>query len=205
MEDITRTITFVTEDRDWLQKLVKGAAFTLLSVPLIVGLPFVFGYMLELHRRLVRGAEPVLPEWDDLPGKFVEGFKFLGVAVSYLVIFGILGWCLTRVPLVGWVLAGVVGIAFMMAFLYVMTRFALTGEISEAFNVPRIYEALKHNFVEYLVASFLWVVYMVLACLGVLACGVGVFFTLFWAWLAVSYAASKAYITTEPPDDVVAA
>lgn len=204
MEDITRTITFVTEDRDWLQKLVKGAAFTFLSVPLVVGLPFVFGYMLELHRRLVRGAQPALPEWDDLPGKFVEGFKFLGIAVAYLVIFGIVGWCLTRVPLVGWVLAGVVGIAFMMAFLYVMTRFALTGEISEAFDVPGIYEALKNNFVEYLVASFLWVVYMVVACLGAIPSIVGLFFTLFWAWLAVSYAASKAYVSTEPPEDVVA-
>jgi hypothetical protein len=204
MEDIARTITFVTEDRDWLQKLVKGAAFTLLSVPLIVGLPVVFGYMLELHRRVVRGAEPVLPEWDNLPGKFVEGLKFLGVALAYLVIFGILGWCLTRVPLVRWVLAGVVGIVFMMAFLYVMTRFALTGELREAFDVPGIYEALKNNFVEYLVASFLWLVYMVVACLGVLACGVGVFFTLFWAWLAVSYAASKAYVGTEQPEDTVA-
>jgi hypothetical protein len=203
MEDITRTITFVTEDRDWLQKLVKGAAFTFLSVPL-VGLPFVFGYMLELHRRLVRGAEPVLPEWDDLPGKFFEGFKFLGVALAYLVIFGIVGWCLTRVPLVGWVLAGVLGIAFMMAFLYVMTRFALTGEMSEAFNVAGIYEALKNNFVEYLVASFLWVVYVVVACLCAIPSIVGLFFALFWAWLAVSYAASKAYVSTEPPPEDVA-
>ena len=203
MEDIARTITFVTEDRDWLRKLVVGAAFTLLSFPLVVGLPFVFGYMLELHRRLVRGAQPVLPEWDNLPGKFMEGLKFLGIAVAYLVVFGILGWCLGQIPLVGRLLAGILGIAFMMAFLYVMTRFALTSEISEGFNVPGIYEALKNNFVEYLVASFLWVVYMVVACLGAIPSIVGIFFTLFWAWLAVSYAASKAYVGTEPPGDAV--
>ena len=203
MEDISRTITFVIDDRQWLQKVVVGAAFTFLSC-FVVGLPFVFGYMLELQRRVVRGVEPVLPEWDNLPGKFGDGLKFLGIALAYLVIFGILGWVLGRIPLIGWLLAGVLGVGFMMAFLYVMVRFALTGEINEAFKVQEIYQALKPTFANFLVAAFLWIVYVAVALLGVLACGVGVFFTLFWAWLAVSYAASKAYISAEPTGDEVA-
>jgi len=197
MEDIGRTITFVVDDRQWVQKVVVGAAFTFLSF-FIVGLPFVFGYMLELQRRVVRGVEPVLPDWDDLPGKFRDGLRFLGIAVIYLVVFGIVGWVLGQIPFLGWLFAGILGIAFMMAFLYVMVRFALTGEINEAFKVQEIYQALKPTFATFLVATFLWIVYMSLAMLGVLACGVGVFFTLFWAWLAVSYAAGKAYISAEP-------
>jgi hypothetical protein len=63
--------------------------------------------------------------------------------------------------------------------------------------VSKIYDAVKANFVDYLLASFLWLVYTAVAALGVLACGVGVFFTLFWAWLAVSYLASKVYISAE--------
>ncbi len=202
MEDIGRTITFVVDDRQWVQKVVVGAAFTFLSF-FIVGLPFVFGYMLELHRRVVRGVEPALPDWDDLPGKFREGLKFLAIAVIYLLIFGILGWFLSRIPILGWLLTGILGIALMMAFLYVMVRFALTGEINEAFKVQEIYRALKPTFANFLVAAFLWIVYMALAMLGVVACVVGVFFTLFWAWLAVSYAAGKAYISAEPTGEEV--
>jgi len=203
MENIGRTITFVVDDRQWVQKVVVGAAFTFLSF-FIVGLPFVLGYMLELQRRVVRGVEPALPEWDDPPGKFRDGLKFLGIAVIYLVIFGILGCILWQIPLLGWLLAGILGIAFMMAFLYVMVRFALTGEINEAFKVQEIYQALKPTFANFLVATFLWIVYVAVAMLGVVACVVGVFFTLFWAWLAVSYAASKAYISAEPTGEEVA-
>ena len=79
MEDIARTILFVVDDREWLRKVVVGAAFTCL---LIVGVPFILGYMLELQRRMVRGVEPTLPEWDDLPNKFMDGLKLFGVALE---------------------------------------------------------------------------------------------------------------------------
>lgn len=201
MEDIARTILFVVDDREWLRKVVVGAAFTCL---LIVGVPFILGYMLELQRRVVRGVEPTLPEWDDLPNKFMDGLKLFGIALVYLVCFGILAAILRWIPFLGELLACILGVGLSMAFLYVMVRFALTGELNEAFNVRGIYEVLRANFVDFLVASFLWLVYSAVACLGVLACGVGVFFTFFWAWLAISYAAGKAYLSAEPPDEAPA-
>ena len=196
MEDIARTILYVLDDRDWLKKVVVGAAFTFLSF-FLVGIPFVFGYMLEVQRRIVRDVQPVLPEWDDLPAKFMDGLKLFGIALVFLACFGIFGLIFGRIPFLGWLLTGVLALALSMAFLYVMVRFALTGDPREAINVPKIYDAVKANFVDYLLASFLWLVYTAVAQLGVLACGVGLFFTLFWAWLAVSYLATKVYISAE--------
>jgi hypothetical protein len=196
MEDVARTVLYVLDDRDWLRKLIVGAAFTLLSFCL-VGIPFLHGYTLEVRRRIVRGVQPVLPEWDDLPTKFMEGLIWWGIALAYLVCFGIPAAILWRIPVLGKMLAGIPALALIMTLLYVKVRYALTGDPNEAFNVRAIYEALKANFVDYLVAAFLCLVYTVVAWLGILACGVGLFFTLFWAWLAVSYVASKAYITAE--------
>ncbi len=196
MEDIARTILFVLDDRDWLRKVVVGAAFTLLSFCL-VGIPFVLGYMLEVQRRIVRDVQPVLPEWDDLPTKFMDGLKLFGIALVYLVCFGIPAAILWKIPVLGKMLAGIPAVAFIMAFLYVRVRYALTGEPNEAFKVRAIYDALTANFVDYLVAAFLCLVYTVVACLGILACGVGVFFTLFWSRLAVSYVAAQVYVRAD--------
>jgi len=55
-----------------------------------------------------------------------------------------------------------------MAFLYVMVRLALTGDVKEAFKVRDIYETLRDNLVDFLAARF-----------------------------AVSYAVSKAYVSAE--------
>ncbi len=196
MDDIARTVLYVLDDRDWLRKVVVGAAFTLLCF-FLVGIPFVFGYMLEVQRRIVRGVQPVLPEWDDLPAKFMDGLKLFGIALVCLVCFGIVAAILWKIPFLGKMLSGIPALALAMAFLYVMVRYALTGEPGEAFKVRAIYDALTANFVDYLVASFLWLVYSVVACLGILACGVGVFFTLFWAWLAVSYVATEVYVSAQ--------
>jgi hypothetical protein len=196
MEDIARTILYVLDDRDWIKKVVVGAAFTFLSF-FLVGIPFVLGYLLEVQRRIVRGVQPVLPEWDDLQAKFMDGLKLFVIAIVFLACFGIFAAIFGGIPFLGWLLAGVLALALSMAFLNVMVRFALTGDPREAVNVPKIYDAVKANFVDYLLASFLWLVYTAVAQLGVLACGVGVFFTLFWAWLAVSYLASKVYISAE--------
>lgn len=204
MEDIARTLLFVLDDKNWFKKVVVGAAFTFLSC-LVVGIPFCLGYLLELQRRVVRGTDPPLPEWDDLPKKFVDGLRFLGIALVYYVCLGIATAILSHVPFVGAILAVLLWVAVTMGLFYVMVRFAMTDDMGGAFNVRAVYEVLRNNFVNFLLVLFLAIVYKAVACLGLAACVVGVFFTLFWAGLAISYAACQAYMSSGQAEDADAA
>ena len=82
--DFGRAFTSVTEDPDWIKKVLIGGAFVLLS-SILVGIPFVLGYVGRTLRNVVAGAARPLPEWDDLGGIFSEGLR---LAAVYLVVRG---------------------------------------------------------------------------------------------------------------------
>ena len=64
MQNLGRAFSFMFEDKDWIQKILIGAAFLLLSM-IIIGIPFVLGYLREVARRSAEGKELPLPDWDD--------------------------------------------------------------------------------------------------------------------------------------------
>ena len=80
--DFGRSFTFVTEDPDWVKKLLIGGAFTLACM-LLVGVPFVLGYFSRTLRNVAAGTRPELPEWDDLGGLFEEGLRLTAVYLVY--------------------------------------------------------------------------------------------------------------------------
>ena len=65
MENLGRSFSYMFEDKDWFQKILIGAAFCLLSLVLI-GIPFVLGYLLQVARQSSHGQELPLPAWDNL-------------------------------------------------------------------------------------------------------------------------------------------
>ncbi len=75
MENLGRSFSYMFEDEDWFQKILIGAAFCLLSLVLI-GIPFVLGYLLQVARQSSHGKELPLPAWDNLGDKFVSGLLF---------------------------------------------------------------------------------------------------------------------------------
>jgi len=80
--DFGRAFTSVTEDPDWIKKVLIGGAFTLLS-SILVGVPFVLGYFGRTLRNVVADAPRPLPEWDDLGGLFSEGLRLTAVSLIY--------------------------------------------------------------------------------------------------------------------------
>src|SRR5262245_34063546 len=80
--DFIRAFTFVTEDPDWIKKILLGGLFTLLGGLCLIGTPFVAGYGLRVIARTARGEARPLPEWDDWGGLFMDGLKAVGL---YLV------------------------------------------------------------------------------------------------------------------------
>jgi len=203
--DYGKSFSFMFKDKDWLMKVIMGGVFALLSV-ILVGIPFVLGYMLEVIRRVAGGNDQELPAWDNLGEKFVDGLKLLVI----LLIVSIPLWLLacvmgvfngiaantnsdaltTLVALVNilvWLLNflyGLVFAIFMPAFMirYAMTRdFGQTLKIGEAWNVVR---ANIGNYILILVVAYLATL---VASIGVIACVIGVFLTMFWAYLVEAH------------------
>ena len=76
------SFSFVTEDPEWIKKILIGGAFTL-ACALLVGVPFVLGYFSRTLRNVVAGEPRPMPEWDDLGGIFSEGLRLTAVYLVY--------------------------------------------------------------------------------------------------------------------------
>src|SRR3989304_5902687 len=72
--DFGRTLGFFLQDPNWVQKLLIGSLFTILSM-FLIGTVFVAGYAARIVRRAARGEPHPLPEWDALGGLFGEGLS----------------------------------------------------------------------------------------------------------------------------------
>src|SRR3972149_673855 len=101
--DFGRSFTYVSEDPDWLKKVLVGGLFALACM-VLVGIPFVLGYFSRTLRNVAAGTRPELPEWDDLGGLFEEGLRLTAV---YLV------YALGVVVLLGGVAAALLGPGFL--------------------------------------------------------------------------------------------
>src|SRR5687768_4268485 len=85
--DIGRAYTFITSDPKWIAKVLIGAAVSLVPI-----LNFaLYGYALDVLKRVYQGTDLPLPEWDDFGDYFVRGL---------LVSIGVFIWQLPLVVLI---------------------------------------------------------------------------------------------------------
>jgi hypothetical protein len=82
MRSVGEAFSFVFRDPDWPVKVLLGALFTALSV-VLVGIPVVYGYYIEVLRRSSRNDPNALPDWSDPGIKFITGFKYLVTLFIY--------------------------------------------------------------------------------------------------------------------------
>jgi hypothetical protein len=88
--DIGAALGFVTQDKDWIKKILIGAVLVLT----VIGMIPVLGWTLEITRRVIRGDAEPLPEWTEF-GKFiVDGLKIIVVAFIWSLPYVILSACL---------------------------------------------------------------------------------------------------------------
>ncbi len=192
MENITRPFTYVFEDKGWPKKIALGAVFVLLSFA-VIGVPFVLGYVLEAIRRIRRGEETPLPEWDNLDGKFVDGLKLFGVAFMYAIAFAILRVIAGVIPVLGGVVALLLTLVFVLALMYVMVRYADTCDVVDALDPRHIVEDVPRAPAEYAVAVVVALAASLVSAAGLIAFVIGVCFTAFYGKLIVAHAAAHAY------------
>ena len=210
--DFGRSFTYVSEDPDWLKKVLIGGLFGLACM-VLVGIPFVLGYFSRTLRNVAAGTRPELPEWDDLGGLFEEGLRLTVVYLLYtlgvLVVLGVFGAALlvpvflasgsgkgrdalAAVSALGIVaLYGVIMLVSLALAIYLpaaLARSALRGSVADGFAWRENFAFITANLANYALSLVSYLVAGFLAQFGVLLCCVGVFPAAFWSYLVLASA-----------------
>jgi len=185
---VGRAFSFMFEDKNWVVKIILGAVFNLLML-VLVGIPFVLGYLLELAKNSSEGKELPLPEWDKLGDKFIRGLIYLVI----LIIYSIPGMILSFIPCVKFCLGPLYFLALAFVLPYITVKYAQTGSFEEVFRFNEIIEFVKNNLSNLVIVILLTIALQIIATFGVLALVVGIFFTLFWADLGIFYLYGQVY------------
>jgi hypothetical protein len=204
--DFGRALGFFFQDPNWVQKLLIGSLFTILSMFLIGGV-FVAGYAVRIVRRTARGEPYPLPEWDDFGGLFADGLTAMGAYLLHLVpaVLGagaailpivIMGArddsepspaiLFALIPLI--LLATVVFFAVLLYFPAVFTRLAVEERFGAALELEANWAFLKRNFSNYLLALAAFFVANFLAQFGILLFCIGILPATFWSQCVGAYA-----------------
>ena len=200
--DIGRSFTYMFEDENWIMKIVIGGI--LLFIPIVNFM--VVGYMLETLKRSADGMDIPLPEWDDFGGKFMKGLMLVIIGLVYTIPIWLVACVLWGLLAVAGVaesdaLVSMVGLVSTCAScLYLvwiivvwivmpaaMIRYAVTGEIMSAFQIGELFSFIRANLANYIVAIIIAGVAGFIGEFGVIACFIGLLFTMMWAYLVIAH------------------
>ena len=196
--DIGRSFTYMFEDQDWLKKILIGGVVNLIPIVNFANT----GYFIEAIKNTAEGRELPLPEWDDFGGKFMKGLMAgiagfiyaLPIMLFMGIVFGLTAaiagsldndtaeTVATICPLLGNCVVFVYMILFTLIFPAAVIRYALTGQFGAFFRFGDIIAFIKANIGGYIIALLVVLVASLIAqIVGVIACGIGILFTMMWA------------------------
>jgi len=87
--DIGKALTFVTEDKKWIEKILVAA----LLIFSVIGILAVLGWMAEITRRVIRQDAELLPEWGGLGKYFIDGLIVAAIGFLWMLPFLLLTLC----------------------------------------------------------------------------------------------------------------
>jgi hypothetical protein len=196
------------KDPDWLSKTLMGGLFSLLGL-LLIGNFFVVGYLARFARNVAAGMETPLPAWDTLGEYFVEGLKLVLAALVYIIpfIFAVLLIVIPAAMLensgaedLGGGLAScgvclIVPLALLMTIVLpaAYTLAAVHRSAAAMFDFKRIFQFIKVNVMNYVLAILVYLVANSLSQVGVVALCVGIFWTAFISLIITVWAFAETY------------
>jgi hypothetical protein len=222
--DFGRSFTFVTEDPEWVKKILVGGAFMLACV-LLVGVPFVLGYFSRTLRNVVAGEARPMPEWDDLGGIFNEGLRLTAVYLLYtlgiLAVLALIG-AAVLLPVVALSGAGdrasdvlglLGGLGLLAAYGFLMlaslalavylpaalARSALRGTVGDGFAWREILAFITANLGNYFLALVIYLLASFLSQFGFILCCVGIFPAAFWGYMVLACALGQTVRLSPSP------
>lgn len=210
--DFGRAFTFVTEDPDWLKKILINGLIMLIPV---VGTLYVLGWALEVGRRTANYEEPVrLPELEfgrylglgikAFVVMFVYTLPAMVLAPSLNILVSMASGSGTNSDIVG-VLAMLVSmVCFCVIFLYflvymfmypaIVMRTTMTNSIGAGLKLGEVFALVKAAPSAYLIAILgVLAASFAASLIGGLLCGVGVIFTSVYSMAVTGHFIGQAY------------
>lgn len=212
--DFLRPFVFLFDDPRWLSKVMIGGVFVLFS-SMLIGIPFLLGYIAKMMRNLIAGDPTPLPEWADLGELFGEGLRLFGVALIYMVPVSILS-ILIAIPAaitgaseqeairdIGGGVFGclscilsMAGFAISLLLPAAMLMVVTSRRFGAGFEFGRIWSFIKANIGNYILAFVIEIVAGMLSAAGLVLLCVGIIFTQFWAAAVSGFAFANVYRTS---------
>lgn len=211
--DIGKAFTYVFDDENWLTKILLGGLFSLLSL-ILIGIPFVLGYMVEAVKNVMDGVPSPLPEWDNLGEKFVKGLMLALLLLIYQIP-NVLLQCVPSGAAIALAQAAdpetaenvmlvinscqgcfsiVWGLLVAAITPAVFIKYALTEDFMVGFRFGELFDVIKADVGSYIIAILLtWVAGIVAFIVGLIGLCIGVFFTGFWSRLVQAHLYGQLY------------
>lgn len=219
--EIGKTFSFVTEDEQWITKVLIGGLVPL--IPIVGGIA-VQGYSYRVAQNVARGNPRPLPAWGEF-GDFLKiGFIALVIQIVYLlpvaIIYGILAFLTIAMAAVAGESEGAAGfVALISACLFTLVaiaaivcsfaglaaimRYLATDSFGEAFKFGEALALLRNNVGVFLTLLLVIILAAIVASLGAIACGIGALFTGFYASCMIGHAIGQAMQRIFPPPQPV--
>lgn len=217
--DFGKAFTFPFEDRDWIKKLGIAGGIALVSLVLSVvliglaGFVLLGGWMIELTRRVINREPNPLPEWNDFGGYFMKGLQAFAVGLVYSLPAILLSACVNVLPLamqdgsadetMATALSVVLACVGCLSFLYsiflglvlpaALGRLAASGQVAPAFRFGEVIGMVRNNIGAYVMVLIGGFLASIIASLGIIACGIGVAFTMAYAMAINGHLYGQAY------------
>lgn len=219
--DIGKAFTYAFDDPKWVQKVLIGAGLVFvafLTSIILVGIVLwiiLLGYLVQLVRNVIANEQYPLPEWNDWGGFLTEGAKALVVAIVIflpLIVLELFNVVLsiasgvarsssasgTSLGLGGaqlclGCLIFLVSLACALGLPVAIGRFAATRSIAATLQFNELWATFRANIGTYLIVWLLSLVTGFISGIGLIACGIGLFFTVFYASLVNYHLYGQAY------------
>src|SRR5262245_10705026 len=167
-----------------------GSLFYLLAM-LLIGAPFVAGYVVQVTRRAARGEARPLPEWDRLGELFSDGLVIIGLYLVHFLaafllpgsigcLFAVIGGAASGSDAAGGVAALGMMFAYLIFFVLLLAvliyfpaayiRTAITGRFSAGLEVRENIELIKRSPGNYFLALAIYWVTSFIAQFGIILC-----------------------------------
>ncbi|KAB8144078.1 DUF4013 domain-containing protein [Chloroflexia bacterium SDU3-3] len=212
--DIGKAFGFVFEDERWITKVLIGG--------LLVWIPIVnfavFGYMLKVAENVAKGSSTPLPEWSDFGDLFMRGLYYVIIYIVYSLpsiivscIFGVIQGGLTAsadqssdaaaggvvlLACIGNIITLVLSIGTMFVLYPALARYVATGSLSEAFKFGEVFSSARANVSTWVMVILVAILAGLVGSLGLIACVIGVIFTLFYAQVVQGHVLGQAIVKT---------
>jgi hypothetical protein len=226
--DIGKSFGYVFEDQEWITKVLLGGVILLIP---IIGQIVVIGYMLKVAQNIAQGNPRPLPAWDwnDFGDHLTRGLYGFVVELVYfvpyiviVVLFSCVGTLMSAGSRSG--AANTVGTLFACLLVPVyliavfgclcmayagLARLVATNNLSEALKFRDVFASVRSNPRPWLMMVLVSVLAGLVGGLGLIACGIGVLFTAFYAYLIMGHALGQTvaqqggvagtYVPAPPP------